>query len=67
MLDIAMRHATAMSDAMILACFQRAHELGVTLTLARRDIVALRGERPSEDVDWEHMMRANADTRAMHC
>lgn len=67
MLDIAIRYATVMSDAMILACYAKAHELGVMLSLVRRDTVATRGKRPTEDVDWDRMVRANADTRAMHC
>lgn len=61
LLDIAMGHRTAMADAMIVACFQRAHELGVVLSVSRMR------ERPGEALDWERMVSGNRDTRGMHC
>lgn len=65
MLDIAMRYRTAMADAMVVACFQAAHELGVTLrATARPSLVPSRGERPTEDVDWRRMVEGNREVRA---
>jgi hypothetical protein len=61
LLDIARRYATAMADAMIAACVQRAIETGETLTL--RDAPPDEG-RESE---WDRMMRSNTDTRWNHC
>jgi hypothetical protein len=66
-LDIAMRHTTALADAMVVACFQRAHELGLRLVARPRSGRArLAGARPAEDVDWERMVEGNGDTRWNH-
>lgn len=76
MLDIAMRHATTMSDAMIVACFQRAHELGQSLAVPYRTsrvvvtqaVSALEHARVALDAgEYERMVRDNSDTRATHC
>ena len=68
MLDIAMRHATAMADAMVVACYEKAHELGVRLRApAARPDAPARGQRPAEKADWERMVRRNSDTRRNHC
>ena len=37
LLDIAMRYQSAMSDALILACFEAAHERNEHLTTTRRE------------------------------
>ena len=68
MFEIACRYATAMADAMVLACLERAHELGVSLKrpAPRPSVATARGTRPSEDVDWERMVRANCDTASNH-
>ena len=69
MLEIAMRHATAMADAMIIACFAKANEDGYALILpgVKAAAVAGAGERPAEDVDWARMVAQNSDTRHNHC
>ena len=68
LLDIAMRHATRMSDAMILACYRCAYEQGVRLHAPTRSVAwSSKGARPFEHTDYERMVRGNSDTRATHC
>lgn len=73
MLEIAMRYATSMADAMILACYTKAQEDGFGLTLpgarARLEHWSSAGtvDAPAEDVDWEQMVMANSDTAHLHC
>lgn len=72
LLNIAMRYATAMSDAMILACYECAYEDGVTLSAPTRDDARLhvwptRGKRPKAETDYELMVKGNTDTRLNHC
>lgn len=68
MLDIACRHVTAMSDAMVAACVQWACDNGEPLRLPARSARApARGERPADATDWERMVRGNSDTRWQHC
>lgn len=76
MLDIAMRHATTMSDAMIVACFQRAHELGQSLAVPYRTsrvvvtqaVSAIEHARVALDAgEYERMVLGNSDTRRNHC
>lgn len=77
LLDIAMRHATAMSDAMIVACFQRAHEMGKVLRVPTRPentkptrMAHTPGTTSRLALDageYERMVRDNSDTRRNHC
>jgi len=74
MADIAMRHATFMSDAMIVACVQRHHRTGEplvipTVTGRRASRPAVPADRTPEDLDadeWRRMVERNADTRWQH-
>lgn len=67
LLDIACRHATAMSDAMVCACVGRALETGEALRMPRGHApFVVRVERPEERIDWELIVRGNSDTRLMH-
>lgn len=68
LLEIAMRYATAMSDAMILACYECAYESGIKLQAPKRPHGwRTKGERPRHEPDYERMVRGNTDTSAMHC
>lgn len=60
MLDIAMRHMTAMADALILACFEKAHETGTKLVTTNR-------KTSGQGEDFESMVRSNSDTHWNHC
>lgn len=60
---IASRYATRMADAMIAACVRRAVETGEVLRIPEREAVPRRGRRPTEDVDWERMVRGNREVR----
>lgn len=63
---IASRHATRMADAMIAACVRHALETGEKFDVPLREVMPpRRGARPEERVDWERMVRSNAETRAM--
>lgn len=70
LVDIAARHATAMADAMLRACVQRAVETGAPLRLTgegasrkARGIARVSPPTPADDVDWERMVTGNRDTR----
>lgn len=72
LLDIAMRYATALSDAMILACYECAYETGVKLRAPSREEARSRawqtkGKRPKSETDYERMVRLNTDTKRNHC
>ena len=68
LLEIACRHTTTMSDAMVAACVARALLTGEPLRLPgdRKPPSARVGARPMPEVDWERMVRLNSDTRGMH-
>ena len=64
---IAARYFTPMADAMITACVAKAVETGQTLVVPERgQAQCARGMRPLEDVDWESLVRGNADSRWQH-
>lgn len=76
LVDIAIRHATYMSDAMIIACIQRHYATGEPLVVPSRshiDEPASPGI-PSGAVvatevgegDWQRMVEGNSDTRWQH-
>ena len=57
LLDIAMRYAT-----------ECAYETGVKLQAPKRPRGwATKGKRPTNEPDYERMVRGNTDTPAMHC
>ena len=69
MLDIAIRYPTRMADQMILACYERAYELGVRLrapTRPRPNPPPERGARPRDGTDYERLVTSNTDTRRNH-
>ena len=75
LLEIALRYATAMADAMIVACYQKAHEVGVRLVrpkAGRSPRPSARGRDPrlplqeEGEPDWRRLMERNGDTRANH-
>lgn len=63
LMAIALRYTTAMSDAMVDACIERAGRTGEPLFEPQRRQRARHGKRPTEDVDWEKMVRGNRDSR----
>ena len=66
LMAIALRYTTAMSDAMVDACIERAARTGEPLFEAqRRRRGRTRGARPGEDVDWQRMVECNRGTDAM--
>ena len=67
LMAIALRYTTAMSDAMVDACIERAARTGEPLFEAqrRRHRGRTRGARPGEDVDWQRMVEGNRGTDAM--
>ena len=71
LLKIAMRYATRMSDALILACYERAYEDGIKLhaptrAQARSHAWPTKGKRPKHETDFEQMVVENSDTRHNH-
>lgn len=63
LMAIALRYTTAMSDAMVDACIERAGRTGEPLFEAHhRRRGRSRGARPDEDVDWERMVVDNRET-----
>lgn len=81
MLEIALRHATSMADAMVAACVAWSVETGVKLRgLVRCDargrshwgterVTAGTGADAAgvvDGVDWERMVRGNKDSRWQH-
>lgn len=76
LVDIAMRYATYMSDAMIIACIQRHYATGEPLVVPSRspiDVpdplgVPLGAEAGYELVEgeWRRLVEGNADTRWQH-
>lgn len=71
LLEIALRYATAMSDAMVLAVYRIACKLGVRLARPswpreRTSARVERGERPEDGADWRRLVETNADTRLNH-
>lgn len=66
LMAIALRYPTAMADAMVDACVERAARTGEPLFAPdRRRRGRSRGARPSEDVDWQRMVEGNRGTDAM--
>ena len=63
LMAIALRYTTAMSDAMVDACIERAERTGEPLFEPQRRQRARRGKRPTEEIDWEKMVRGNRDSR----
>lgn len=63
LMAIALRYTTAMSDAMVDACIERAGRTGEPLFAPQRRQRARRGKRPTEDVDWERMVTNNREVR----
>ena len=69
MLRIALRHFTAMADAMVAACVRKAAETGEPLAIPEREAPPRRGRRPSAEPDargWVLMVERNSDTRRNH-
>ena len=63
LMAIALRYTTAMSDAMVDACIERAGRTGEPLFAPQRGRRARRGKRPTEEIDWEKMVRGNRGPR----
>lgn len=64
LMAIALRYTTAMSDAMVDACIERAGRTGEPLFAPqRRRRGRSRGARPDEDIDWERMVTDNREVR----
>lgn len=63
LMAIALRYTTAISDAMVDACIERAGRTGEPLFAPQRRQMARRGKRPAEEIDWEKMVRGNRDSR----
>lgn len=68
LMAVACRHATAMADAMVEACIERAARTGEPLFAPddRRRRGRYRGARPEEDVDWRRLCEGNRESRAAH-
>lgn len=74
LVQIAARHLTAMSDAMIAACVRKALETGERLDIpARKRPTAQRGLHAAQiildemdDEDWRRMCEGNRESRAAH-
>lgn len=66
LMAIALRYPTSMADAMVSACIDRAARTSEALWLPdrRRHGHGRRGARPTEDVDFDRMMRTNAEVRS---
>ena len=68
--DIACRHDTAMADAMLAACVERALRTGEALVPRHRPCKRHRlgtTADPFSGVDWERLVRCNADIRSLFC
>ena len=63
LMAIALRYTTAMSDAMVDACIERAGRTGEPLFEPQRRQRARRGKRPTEEIDFDRMMRGNREVR----
>ena len=63
LMAIALRYTTAMSDAMMDACIERHERTGEPLFAPQRRQRAERGKRPTEEIDWEKMVRGNRGPR----
>lgn len=63
LMAIALRYTTAMSDAMVDACIERASRTGEPLFAPQRRQRARRGKRPTEEIDWERMVTDNREVR----
>ena len=63
LMAIALRYTTAMSDAMVDACIERAGRTGEPLFEPQRRQRARRGKRPTEEIDWERMVTNNREVR----
>ena len=63
LMAIALRYTTAMSDAMVDACIERAGRTGEPLFEPQRRQRARRGKRPKEEIDWERMVTDNREVR----
>lgn len=63
LMAIALRYTTAMSDAMVDACIERAERMGEPLFAPQRRQRAKRGKRPTEEIDFDKMMRGNCEVR----
>lgn len=67
LLDIACRHLTAMADAMVAACVQKALETGESIRVQRaHGQWGGIGARPGDGTDWKALVEGNTDTRATH-
>lgn len=66
LMAIALRYTTAMSDAMVDACIERAGRTGEPLFEPQRRQRARRGKRPTEEIDFDRMMRGNREIRPRH-
>lgn len=71
--NIASRHDTTMSKAMLEACYARADAMGVSLLVPARTMVRFRAHIRRRDPfeltedEWRRMMERNGDTRWNHC
>ena len=63
LMAIALRYTTAMSDAMMDACIERHERTGEPLFEPQRRQRAGRGKRPTEEIDFDRMMRGNREVR----
>lgn len=66
LMAVACRHATAMADAMVEACIERAARTGEPLFAPDDRRRRTRGARPVEDVDWRRLCEGNRESRAAH-
>ena len=66
LMAIALRYTTAMSDAMVDACIERAGRTGEPLFEPQRRQRARRGKRPTEEIDFDKMMRGNREISPRH-
>lgn len=63
LMAIALRYTTAMSDAMMDACIERHERTGEPLFEPQRKQRDRRGKRPTEEIDFDRMMRSNREIR----
>ena len=72
LLDIALRHETAMAVALRAACLTKAYETGEHVVLGCHIGGRSRGVTTilvaiDEETDWKAMVEGNSDTRLQHC
>lgn len=67
LIEIAARHFTTMASAMVAACVAKSVDTGEVLKIPERQQAwGHRGARPTDDVDWESLVRHNSDSRWQH-